>query len=596
MKRIRTTQRRRSSNNQKGIKGNLYFVGYILSFFAVLILIQAFRWQVLEADKFTYLAQQTTDKERQSSSRGVIYASDGTVLAIDQPAWGIYFDLSQLPEERELFFENKDRYIATVSGILGMEKYELSDKITENLSSYKIAGGVSTEKKRALEEADIFGDGLQGFGLYFEREEKRFYPDGTLASHVLGFIGKDTDGNDLGQYGIEGRFFSEITGQEGYTYEQKDTAGNVILTSEYEPITSRDGQDFTLTIVPGVQKKVEEVLKEGVQYHQAKSGTAIIMDPNTGAIIAMANYPDYNPNEYWKIGDPWIFKNKAVGDVYEFGSVQKPITVAIGLESGKIGDDYICNDSKGYIELYDAKIYTWDKRPDGMLTPAGMLRESNNPCIAQLALDTGFDYYYPKLKEFGMGSFIGIGLQEEATWYLTPYKYWTKLDLAVTAFGQSISATPLQIISSLSTIANEGNRMQPYIISEMKKDEEIIKIEQKILNSPISKQTADAVAEMMVGVVRAGEARVQFNTRVPEYDIAGKTGTAQIPRTDAVGYYDDKTNTTFVGFSPTEDAKMIMLLRLEEPSLDTYSASTAVPLWIDLFEAVADDLEIPRNN
>lgn len=579
----------------------LHFVltaGFI-SLIAFGVLVQAFRWQIIQGDLYASLAKaQYLDSQQYSSTRGVILGADGTVLAVDEPAWDVYASLSSLAEERELFFANKDKYVATISGILGKDKEVIESKLSDGFMYVKLDENISSEKKKALSEAEIFPDGndgyLESFGLYFEKKEKRVYPNGRIASHILGFIGKDSEGNDVGQYGVEGFYFSDITGKEGYTYEEKDSYGNVILTSEYDPILPRQGKNFTLTINPAIQLKVERTLKKGVIEYQAKSGTAILMDPNTGAIIAMANYPDYNPNEYWKVTDPWVFKNKAVADVFEYGSVQKPITEAIALESGEIDSSYICDDKTGYIKLYDKTLYTWNKQPNGKLTLSGILEKSNNPCAAQVALEAGHSYYYPKLGEFGIGKFIGIGLQDEATGYLKPYEEWTKLDLAVTAFGQSISATSLQIISALSTIANEGNRMRPYIISSVKEGDEVINIDPQIIASPISSKTAKLVATYMAGVVKRGEPKTLFAVNLPNYSIAGKTGTAQVPRKDAAGYYKDRTNTLFVGFSPVEEAKMIMLVRLEEPKTNTYAVNTAVPVWINLFKTLANDLEIPK--
>jgi len=225
-----------------------------------------------------------------------------------------------------------------------------------------------------------------------------------------------------------------------------------------------------------------------------------------------------------------------------------------------------------------------------------MLKLSNNPCLARVALETGFQKYYPMLKEFGIGEFIGIGLQDEATSYLKPYDEWTKLDLITTAYGQSISATALQITSALSTIANDGQRMRPYIISEISDDDETIKFDPQVLSQPISVETAQKVAQMMKYVVQEGDPKYFFTELNKKYSIAGKTGSSQIPKLDGPGYEEDKTNTTFVGFAPTEDAKMIMLIRLEEPKSSPYAALTAVPLWKDIFEAIADDLEIPHLN
>lgn len=597
-----------SSNSKKSKEkeNNLHVVGTFISIFALIVIIQAFRWQVLESETFTLLAQEQYEgTQRQSTSRGTISSRDGTILAVDQPVWGVYATLSTDEDERDLFFKYEDKFVAEISGILGIEEAEIKEKITDDFVYFNIAHDVSSEKKQALEEAKIFGEGTAGFGLYFEEEEQRVYPNGSLAAHILGFIGKDEEGNDVGQYGIEGFYFNDIIGEEGYTYEEKDSSGNVILTEEYESILPVEGKDITLTINSVVQEKVEEVLKEGVEYYQAKSGTAIIMDPKTGAIIAMANYPTYDPNEYSLVSDPWIFKDKAVADVYEYGSVQKPITLAIGLETESIDEDYICDDSTGYLDLYEVtgypdlvgrKIYTWNKAPAGVLTLSGILRTSNNPCAARVALEVGREDYYSKLEEFGIGEFIGIGLQDEATSYIADLDNWTNLDLITASYGQGISATALQVLSALSTIANYGQRMKPYIISEISDDDETITYEPQVLSEPISAENASSVIQMMKVVVQEGDPKYYFADLNKKYSIAGKTGSAQIPKENEAGYEEDKTNTTFVAFVPAEDAQIIMIVRLEEPKSSPYSATTAVPLWKNIFEAIADDLEIQQKN
>lgn len=563
------------------------------------VLLQMSRWQIFSAEKYKALANsQYLNTQMQPSGRGNIYAADGSILATDRPAWDVFASLSSIENEREEFFRGKDKYINTVSEILGVEKETLNSQLTEDFRYFSIKKGITPDEKKALEEVRIFEKQNPGFGLYFEKSEKRFYPNGSLASHVLGYMGSDEDGDDIGLYGIEGFYFGDLLGTEGYTYQEQDAYGNVILTAEYEPVLPREGKDITLTIVPGIQKKVEEKLKKGVESHQAKSGSAIVMNPSTGEIIAMANYPTYNPNVYWR-EEPWIFKNKSIADVYEPGSVFKPITVAIGLETGAIDENTVCNDEKGYITMYEgtqdeAKIYTWDKKPDGKITPAEYLQYSNNPCIAKTALAVGHEKYFPIMKDFGIGDFVGLGLQDETNSYVRPYEEWLEIDLAVTSFGQGISTTPIQILSAISAIANDGKRMKPYVVKEVQNEGETIKFTPQVISQPISEETADQVAVMMTSVVTGGDAKWVFDKYLRDYDIAGKTGTAQIPRSDRVGYYTDRTNATFVGFAPVEDPKMIMIIRLEEPGLNEFAASTAVPVWVETFLAIANDLEVPK--
>ncbi|MDD3474574.1 MAG: penicillin-binding protein 2 [Candidatus Dojkabacteria bacterium] len=593
----------RRGSKKKFSKSGYTLVNVLTISLGAFVLIQAFRWQIIQRDRFLALAsQQYQNTEEELPQRGKILAIDGTILAVDEPVWNVYASLSSDETEREEFFSKKDEFVSEVATILGTTKEEINSKLTDNFRYIKLAEGISNEKKSALEAIDIFS--INDLGLYYEKDVKRSYPNNTLASHILGFIGKNSEGEYIGQYGIEGYYFSDIEGQAGYSTGEKDSSGNVILNEEYDPLEARSGKTFRLTIEPNVQMKVEEILEEGVKETQSKSGTVIIMNPKTGAIIAMANYPNYDPNEYWLTQEPWIFKNLAVSDVYEYGSVHKPITVAIAIESG-ISKDYTCTDSTGYLDLYEAtgyedlkgrKIYTWDKKADGTQTFAQMFANSNNPCIAKTALEVGFEYYYTKMKEFGIGTSINIGLQEESTSYLKPYAEWTKLDLITASYGQGISATPLQVISAISTIANHGKRMQPYIVDALIDGDDINVTVPQVISEPISADTADTVAEMMKAVVEDGGILDSEAKRVEDYEISAKTGTAQVIKEGEVGYQEDTTIATYIGFAPTSDPQMIMLVRLSEPQTAEFSTFTAVPLWNDIFLEIADDLEIPKRN
>jgi cell division protein FtsI (penicillin-binding protein 3) len=603
MAKLTTLHKGKRGSRKKISKSGYNLVLIFIIALGALVLVQAFRWQILEREKFlTLAAQQYANTQEELPQRGKILAKDGTILAVDEPVWKVYASLSSETKEREEFFEKKDLFISEVATILGITREEISSKLENDFRFVKIAEDVSNEKKTALESIDIFS--IPNLGLYFEKDVKRSYPNNTLASHVLGFIGQTSDGDYVGQYGIEGYYYSDIEGQAGYFTGEKDSSGNVILNEEYDPLQARSGKTFRLTIQPSIQLKVEEVLEEGVKKTQSKSGTAIIMDPKTGAIIAMANYPNYNPNEYWLTQEPWIFKNLAVSDVYEYGSVHKPITVAIALESG-IPKDFTCTDSTGYLDLYEVtgypdlkgrKIYTWNRKPNGKQHFRDMLKNSNNPCIAITALETGFKYYFPKMKEFGIGSSINIGLQEESTSYLKPYEQWTRLDLITASYGQGISATPLQVLSAISTIANDGKRMQPYIVDAMIEDDDINVTIPQVISEPISEDTADSVAQMMRAVVEEGGIIETEAKRVKDYEISAKTGTAQVIKSGEVGYKDDTTIASYIGFAPSSDPKMIMLVRLSEPQTAEFSSFTSVPVWNDIFLEIVNDLEIPKKN
>jgi cell division protein FtsI/penicillin-binding protein 2 len=586
----------------KKVHNNVYLVGYIISIIAFAIILQIFRWQVIDSGKLQALANsQYQSSGTQTATRGKIMAEDGTILAVDQPAWNVYASLSNNTSDRSEFFAQKDKFITEVSNILGVDKSEIESKITDDFVYVLLAKDISTDKKNALAQDNIFGEGTEGFGLYFEQ---RIYPNGSLAANVLGFIGSDANGNDLGQYGIQGYYYGDLEGADGYTYEEKDSSGNVILTSEYDPILPKEGKDFTLTINPNIQAKVEAALAQGVKDTRSKSGDVIIMDPKTGAIIAMANYPSYDPAEYWRVSEPWILKNRAVSDVYEYGSVEKPITVAIALNAGTIKSDYTCNDTTGSLDLYQATgyddlkgryIYTWNQQPNGLLDIAGIFAKSNNPCAARIGLTVDLTTFYSYLQAFGIGEFIGIGLQDESTSYLKPLSEWTKLDEITASYGQGISATSLQIISAMSTIANGGKRMRPYVISQISDNSETINIQPQVISQPISQEVANIVSKDMADGVQQGTLG-GLAADLKNYKIAAKTGTAQIAKSDGSGYEDDISNATVIGFAPYDDPKFIMLVKLEEPQVSTFAAYTSVPVWRTIFLAIKDDLEIQAQN
>ncbi len=545
-----------------------------------------YRWQVMGHERYVEMAKglHFVD-QRLPSSRGTIYSADGSVLAVDEPVWGAYASIGLDAEDRKAFEKDRQKFIDTVTDVLKLDPKDVNKKLDEDFIYVVLKHNVSAEDKQLLEKANLYG-------LHFEKEEKRLYPNGKLACHVLGFVGKNNKGKDIGMYGLEGYYAGDLLGQEGFQYEEKDSRGNVVMTGEYDPVLPRKGKNIVLTIRSGLQARVESLLEKNVKQYKAKSGTAIIMDPRTGEILVMANYPNYNPNYYWEVKDYSVYKNRAVSDVYEYGSVNKVLTVSEALQEKRITSNTICHDHEGKIKVIDKTIYTWDLKPDGDLTPKGILQMSNNVCAVKVGLSVGIQKTYDYLQKFGIGDFIGIGLQDEATSYLKPLEKWNEVDLASESFGQMISATPLQVISAVSTIANNGKRMKPYIVKELYDDKEKIEIHPEVISQPISAKVAYDVQDMMAGVVTGGDGSTFFKKNVPNYSIAGKTGTAQIPYPDKYGYDEDRTNTTFVGYSPIHGAKVIMLVRLEEPQTSTFAALTAVPTWVDIFKNVAMDLGI----
>ncbi len=560
--------------------------GVFLFVFIVLVA-WLFRWQVLAHDRFVELANaQIKKKQKMQTKRGSIYSADGVVLASDLPTWDLVISVTN-EQDKQKFFEreNFSKFIKNLKEILNVPEDAFYKLQSQNLNYYIFAKNLTVEQKEAIEELHIPG-------LYLEQKTKRIYPNGTLASHVLGFVGKDVKGSPVGLYGIEGYFWGDLKGKKGQTLSEKSIGGNTLVSNEYRHAVVREGKNIVLTIRSGIQKKVEKILAYKVKEYGAKSGSVIIMDPHTGEILVMANYPSFDPNKYWEAKDVNIFKNKAVASVYEYGSVQKPLTLAIALQEDKIKKDYKCYDS-GRLKVLDKIIYNWSYAQYGWLTLEGILEHSDNVCAATIGLKVGAKNMYTYLHKLGIGQLLHVGLQDEETGYLKDYKKWNKVDIAVSAFGQMVSATPLQVTSAMSALANSGNRMQPFLVKEIYNSEETINFKPFVANKVFDKDVADYVAKIMYKATMKQSSWYKYRGI---YSIAGKTGTAQIAKSSGNGYEEDKTNVTFVGFVPYDNPVMIMLVRLEEPKKYQLASQTAVPTWQAIFDAIKDDLGIPRNS
>lgn len=575
--------------NQKSIHTSLrYFVIFVylvvLGIFFVLVL-ALYRWQIVYFDKFNTLAKtQIYQQNSVISKRGTVYTADGMVLAADQPTWDLIVSISN-KQDYKRFFEpsNFTKFKKIVKEILNKDISYLQDKSLDKLAYIVIAEG--------LTKADMLKIKGENFvGVYFKQNIKRIYPNGTLASHVIGFVGRNVKGEPIGLYGVEGFFWGDLKGKAGIIKREKSINGQTLAVGQYKQALLREGKNIMLTIRSGLQAKVEQVLAKQVKKFKAKSGSVIIMNPHTGEIIAMANYPTYDPNIYWKYKDLRIFKNLAVSSVYEYGSVQKPLTLAMALQEKIIDKKYKCNDT-GSLKVLDKVVYNWAYAKYGWIDLLGILEHSDNVCAAKVGLKIGAKTMYSYFKKLGIGHLLNIGLQDEETGYLKDCRLWNKADVAVASFGQMVSATPLQVLSALSTIANHGIRMQPFIVKKIFSSEEEIDFKPYVAEKVFSREVADHIAFLMF---KATMKQREWRRYRGVYEVAGKTGTAQIPKKDGIGYEEDKVNTTFVGFVPYKEPAIIMLVRLEEPQKYQLASKTAVPAWQAIFDVVKDELGVPQ--
>jgi cell division protein FtsI/penicillin-binding protein 2 len=425
---------------------------------------------------------------------------------------------------------------------------------------------------------------LEGVGLL--SENWRYYPEGSFASSILGFVNNEGNGN----YGLEEELDDSLMGVPGQMKADTDSSGVRIAFGKNvlkEPI---DGTDVYLTIDRYVQQQAEKVLSETVKKFSAASGTVVVMEPNTGKILAIANNPTFDPNKFNEVKDYDLFKNKSVTDSYEPGSIFKVITMAAGLDAGKITPDTKFEDI-GKLVLNGNTIMNSDKKAHGTCTMTYVLEQSLNTGSSWVEQQLGKDKFYEYVKKFNFGNLTGIDLPGEANGYVNKPEQLNDHGYATMSFGQSISTTPIQMLTAFSAIANKGKMMQPYVVADTvdvkgKKNE----TKPKELGQVISEQASNDLIKMMVSVVEKGHGT---QAKVTGYKVAGKTGTAQIVRKDGLGYESGKNIGSFIGFAPAEDANFVVLAKIDEPKNVAWAESTAAPVVGQMLDFLLKFYQIP---
>ena len=572
-------------------------INVLLFFFvagAVLLAGKLFIIQVLNHEKYKSIAQeQYWDSQNIPSKRGDILSKDGLPLASTQTYYLLYMEPKKI-KDKYTFVNNTVNLLSEVKSNGDLKKkVELADVFQERINSIlrsDLIWAVVTKELNPDQKNKIMDIGIEGLG--FEEEPVRYYPNGTLASHVLGFVASDESGQKVGYFGVEGDLDRELRGKDGKVLQEKGALGDPILLGGYKKLDPINGRNIVLTINRSIQYMVETKLKEGVEGYNAMSGSVIIMNPSTGNIIAMANYPTYNPSVFNEeietvkgLEDPsrkdLERRNLSISATYEPGSVMKPFTVSSALDIGKITPESTFND-EGPVKYSDYYIDNWNGQHHGVQNVIQLLQKSNNIGAAWVGHLVGTKDLTDYLRRFGFGEKTNIELEGEDTGSVRDYKTLTDIDLANISFGQGISATPLQVLNGFNVFINGGELVVPRIVDKIVDEGKEIEIPVKSVRRVISKRTADTMVELLVLAVEGGEAKF-FNTK--NYKIGGKTGTAQIP---FGGKYDpQKTNATFVGFfAGTRDISMIV--RLEQPTKSIFAAETAVPLWMSIAEELAN--------
>lgn len=555
------------------------------------VFLRLFYWQIIKSPELKVIAQSQYSRVSQLTvSRGKIFSSDGYPLAMNQRVYTL-FALPKKLEESPVRIANllspilfaKQRQVSTQSAILTVD--EIKDQLISKMSDTD-KNWVSLRHNITKEERErIEAFGIQALG--FDQDEARYYPEASMAAHLLGFVGNDASGNKKGYFGIEGRYDLELKGKGGYISQETDALGKPIAIGDYEQIERVAARDLRLTIRRDIQNLLEEKLAKGVERYGARSADAIIMESSTGKILAMAATISYDPAYFYEF-DPNSYKNPTVADGYEPGSTFKVLTVAAGIDSGAIGPQTQCDDCGGPKTIGKYTIRTWNEKYFKDITITDALAKSDNTAMMFVAERVGKERFLSYIHAFGMGRKTGIDLQDESTPRLRDDDKWGDIDLATASFGQGIAVTPIQLVSAVNAIANGGILMRPYVVDVVSTPNQTFVTAPKKEGQVISTQTAAAVTQMMIESANHGDAR----WALPKgYTIAGKTGTAQIP---VGGHYDEtRTIASFVGFAPATNPRFTMLVRVTEPSTSQWGSETAAPLWFSIAKDLLMKMDIP---
>ncbi len=539
--------------------------------FAV-VLSKAFYLEVIKGRRYAELARKQYSREvTLLPARGLIMDRDGRILAQSVLVDSFYADPAKI--------KNKSRTAIITGNILKLKADTVFKKLKSDRQFVWIKRLVDPDTARKLMQYHLPG-------IYSLKEYRRYYPDLKLASNVLGFVGIDSNG----LAGIELSLNGYLSGTPFSAVIDVDGRNSPIYTGNPTDDVSPSGDSVVTTLDLNVQFILQEALKKAVAEQEAKKGIGIIMNPATGGILAMASIPDFNPNVY-RDYPMSVFKDTAVENTYEPGSIFKPFVISSALDAGVISpnEKIFCED--GRYKVYNIVIK--DAEGDfNMLSIGDILKYSSNIGAAKIGEKLGSTSLYRYLRNFGFGSQTGIELPGESPGILNPVDKWSGVSIDTIPFGQGVSATPLQLVTAMSAIANGGLLLAPRIIKEIRKPDGSIQTFQPVIKRRvISGHTAQIMTDMMIGVVNDGGTGI--NAEMNGYTVAGKTGTAQIPDPSTGTYYKNRFVASFLGFVPAHKPKIVMLIMLVDPQKNPYGGSSAAPVFKDVAEKVLPYLGVP---
>ncbi len=545
-------------NREKWMRVRIRLIGFCFILAFGFIIARAFHLQVLGQD----LWQQKAVRQHQKTialtpQRGTIFDRNGEAMAVSVEVDSVYVEPTKV--------EASPKTIKSLAEALSMR----TSTIKAKLQSSK--GFVWLKRQVAPRESDLVR-ALDIDGVNYIKEHRRYYPNSEIGAQVIGFTGLDPKGLE----GLELEFDTRILGRGGYLVMERDALGRGMSSAGSKIQGGERGNDLFLTLDKNLQYIAEKELGRAVSESKAKSGTVVVLDPRTGAVLAMAGQPDYNPNAFFKFR-PGDWRNRALCDSYEPGSTIKVFLMAAALNEGVIRTGQRINCENGSIEVSGKIVH--DHRPYKMLTPEEIIKFSSNIGSYKIGKALERERYYNYLRDFGFGQKTEIELPGEVSGLIHKPTRWFDVDLAAISFGQGLAVTPLQLATATAAIANGGYLMSPYVVEKVVDNFGQIRMHRKpqIKRKVIGGDVADQVKEMMVKVTEEGGTGVLG--AISGYRVAGKTGTAQKVDPVTGGYAVDKVVSSFVGFAPADDPRVVILVLLDEPKGKAYGGLIAAPVF-----------------
>lgn len=562
---VRSRIGKKTSSSSSG-DGRVRSLIAAIFFVGALLVVRLYFIQVASHEKWVAIAEdQHNAFQELSASRGEIYMRDGDgryPLAVNREYSLAYVVPRDVVE--------KDRTALELARILGIDAGIIREKLDIPDDPFEII------KKRLSEDEvrQIRESGLKGVALL--PEKYRYYPAGELAAQIVGFASLGV-ASGAGGYGIESSQNSRLQGASGAVSQEKDASGRWISLSDRDLVSPKNGDSLVLTLDRVIQYETEKILRESVELYAADGAAAIVMDPKTGAILAMASQPQFDPNNYSQVEDYSVFLNPAVSFTYEPGSIMKPLTMAIGIEEGKVSPDTEYTDT-GVVTEAGYAIRNAENKVYGRSTMTKVLDESINTGMIFVEKQVGNLAFREYFERFGFGEKTGIALPAELAGNTRNLKN-VRSDIAffTASFGQGIAVTPIQMLMAYGALANGGMLYKPQIIERVMYDDgSEERIAPQAIRRVLSEKTSRTMGEMLRSVVVNGHGK---RADVPGYIVGGKTGTAQVAKSEGKGYEAGLSIGSFVGYAPLDDPRFVVLVKLDNPKNVEWAESSAAPTF-----------------